>query len=395
MGLAANGNVTVLTYQDKTIHLVGTAHVSQRSVDEVRRVILDIRPDTVCVELDRSRYEALTDPRRFRHLDVFEIIRGRRLAFTLGSLVLTSYQRRMGAKLGVIPGAELLAGVNTAGDIGAQLVLADRDVQVTLRRSWDKLGVGDRAQLLLAMVLSLFASSTEVSEEQIEALKDRDTIQEMMTELAKHMSNLQVPLIDERDRYLMSMIREAPGPTIVAVVGAGHVAGMVGYLDQAIDRATLNVLPEPSRFAPYRPWLAPGAFLALCLAGAFGFEASLASDLLLVWVLSIGLSTGLAMLSCGASSKATLALTLGAPCTTLFPVVGTSTAAAWLEATCRRPTELDKERINEALLSLQAMRRNPFIRILFVGVSAGAAATVAAWLTVAWALWCVVSRLWH
>lgn len=395
MGSAANGNVTVLTYQDKRIHLVGTAHVSQRSVDEVKRVILDIRPDTVCVELDRSRYEALTDPRRFRHLDVFEVIRGRRLAFTLGSLVLTSYQRRMGAKLGVVPGAELLAGVTTAGDVGAQLVLADRDVQVTLRRSWHKLGVSDRAQLLLAMVLSLFASSTEVSEEQIEALKDRDTIQEMMTELAKHMSNLQVPLIDERDRYLMSMIREAPGPTIVAVVGAGHVAGMVAYLDEPIDRPKLNVLPEPSWFAPYRPWLAPSVFTALCVAGGLAFGGSLANELLLVWVVSIGLLTGLAMLTCGASPLATLALTLGAPGTALFPIVGTSAAAAWLEATRRRPSELDKEQINEALLSLRAMRHNPFIRILFVGVSAGAAATAGAWLAVAWALWSVIARLWQ
>jgi pheromone shutdown-related protein TraB len=386
MGSAANSNVTVLTYQDKTIHLIGTAHVSQKSVTEVTRLIHDIRPDTVCVELDRSRYDALTDPRRFRQLDVFEIIRSKRISFTLGSLVLTSYQRRMGAKLGVIPGAELLAGVNAAGDVGAQLVLADRDVQVTLKRSWAKLGFSDRAQLLVAMVVSLFASSSEVSEEQIEALKDRDTIAEMMTELAKHMPNLQVPLIDERDRYLMSTIQESPGPVVVGVVGAGHIGGMIRYLGQNVDRAALNTLPPPSRYAPVRPWIAPLVFVSVVAFGWLQLGAALAESMVLHWLLLVGGSVGVATFLSGATLATAAGSSLLAPLTTLVPVIQSSSAAAWLEASRRKPTERDKEQINEALLSLGAMRANPFVRILFVGAAAGFASAVAAWAATAWAL---------
>lgn len=392
MGSAANSNVTVLTYRDKTIHLIGTAHVSQKSVTEVTSLIYDIRPDTVCVELDRSRYEALTDPKRFRQLDVFEIIRTRRIAFTLGSLILTSYQRRMGAKLGVMPGAELLAGVTAARDVGAHLVLADRDVQVTLRRSWAKLGLSDRAQLLIAMAVSLFASSSEISEEQVEALKDRDTVAEMMTELAKHMPNLQVPLIDERDRYLMSTIQEAPGPVVVGVVGAGHVGGMVRYLGQPVDRSALNVLPPASRYAPFAPWLSPALFLSAVAAGWMLAGSHVAASMLLHWLLLVGASTGLATWLTGATLSTAATVTLVAPFTTLLPGIRSSTAAAWLEASRRKPTEHEREQINEALLSLRAMRANPFVRILFVGAVAGAASAVAAWAATAWALVSLICR---
>ncbi len=385
MGSTANSNVTVLTYRDKTIHLVGTAHVSQRSVAEVTRLIHEIRPDTVCVELDRSRYEALTDPRRFRHLDIFELIRSKRLAFTLGSLVLTSYQRRMGAKLGVVPGAELLAGVTSAADVGAELVLADRDVQVTLKRSWARLGISDRAQLIAAMAMSLFAGSGEVSEEQIEALKDRDTIAEMMTELAKHMPNLQVPLIDERDRYLMSTIQEAPGPVIVGVVGAGHVAGMVRYLGQQVDRAALTTVPPPSPHAWLRPWRTPFLFLALCAAGSLRLGWESTSHILWSWCAIIGASAALATALTGATITTCASMTLLAPLVRLLPFVDVSTVSAWIEAKRRKPTEVQREQINDALLSLSKMRSNPFIRILFVGVTTGFVTAAAAWAATAWA----------
>src|SRR5690606_31528412 len=151
------GHVTRLSYQDKEILLIGTAHVSKRSVDEVRRVILEERPDTVCVELDAGRYKMLMDKSVWQKLDVFQVIRQKRVLFLLSSLALGAYQRRMGEKLGVSPGAELLAGVEAAEEVGAEVVLADRDVQATLKRTWANLSFWDKIQMSSGLISAPFA----------------------------------------------------------------------------------------------------------------------------------------------------------------------------------------------------------------------------------------------
>src|SRR5690606_26793464 len=141
------GHVTELRYGDKEIYLIGTAHVSQKSVEEVERVIQEIRPDTVCVELDEQRHRMLVDQDAWKKLDIFQVIRQKRVLFLLSSLALGAYQRKLGEKLGVSPGAELLAGVKAAEEVGAQVVLADRDVQATLKRTWANLSFWDKLQM--------------------------------------------------------------------------------------------------------------------------------------------------------------------------------------------------------------------------------------------------------
>src|SRR5262245_57196919 len=253
--------LTRLGYEGREIYLVGTAHVSQRSVEDVGRVISELRPDTVCVELDAARHQALVDPKRWRNLDIFEIIRQRRLAFWVTSLGLSSYQRRLGEKLGVRPGAEMLAAIEHARQVGAELVLADRDIQATLKRTWAALGVWDCLQLAGAFVGALFAKG-EITKEQVEALKDRDNIGELVREFAEVMPRLQTPLIDERDRFLMSSIREAPGQRVVGVVGAGHVGGMIGYLHSDVDRNALSEIPAASWLRRGAPFVLPAIVLA-------------------------------------------------------------------------------------------------------------------------------------
>ncbi|MCA9646826.1 MAG: TraB family protein [Myxococcales bacterium] len=227
-------NVTHVEIEGRDVYIVGTAHVSPKSVEEVTRVIREVKPDTVCVELDAMRHEALVDENRWRKLDIFAVIRQQKVLFLLSSLVLSSYQRRMGDKLGVKPGAELHAAVREADALGAHLVLADRDIQATLKRTWGNLSFFNKLKVLAAMNAAFFGSA-EIDEEQIEELKDRDVINEMMHEFAQAMPQVQVPLIDERDRFLMTKIADAPGKKIVAVVGAGHVQGMLHQLGKQAD----------------------------------------------------------------------------------------------------------------------------------------------------------------
>ncbi len=377
------GNVTRLSYQGRDIHLIGTAHVSQRSVEEVQRVIREVRPDTVCVELDKMRYEAMTDEHRFRKLNIFQIIREKKVLFLLASLVLSSFQRRMGEKLGVKPGAELLAGVTTAEEVGAELVLADRDIQATLKRSWANLSFWNKMQLLSVMIGSFFASN-EITEEQIEELKDRDTINEMMGEFAKHMPQLQTPLIDERDRYLMSSIQEAPGKTIVAVVGAGHVNGMVGYLGSEVDREALSVIPKPTILSRSLKWIIPTIILTAFYWGYREHSGQGLIEMLYAWVLPNSVGAALFAAIAGATPLTILIAAIASPITSLNPTIGAGMVAALVEAWRRNPTVEDCEGINDAILSIKGMYQNQFTRVLLVAVGATLGSALGAYVGAAW-----------
>ena len=217
---ALGDNVTCLEANGKTYYIIGTAHVSKDSVQEVEDTIDAIKPDTVCVELCNTRHQALTDKDRWKNLDIFKVIREGKMLLLLANLAVGAYQRRLGKELGVEPGAELIAGVKKAEEVGAELCLADRDIQATLKRTWGNLTFWQKLNLLGGIIGSLVSTET-IEAEQIEKLKEKDQLSEMMAELARVMPEVQIPLIDERDQYLMSSIEEAPGKTIVAVVGAG------------------------------------------------------------------------------------------------------------------------------------------------------------------------------
>jgi pheromone shutdown-related protein TraB len=365
MTAIAMDSLTHLEYEGRDIYLLGTAHVSQRSVDDVGRVIEDLRPDTVCVELDATRHQALVDPKRWRNLDIFQVIRERRILFLASSLVLSSYQRRLGEKLGVRPGAEMLAAVQHAERVGARLVLADRDIRATLQRTWAELSAWDCIQLLITLVGSMFAKG-EITSEQVEALKDRDTITELVREFAEVMPRLQRPLIDERDRFLMSAIRDAPGRTVLAVVGAGHVEGMTRYLHAEVDRDALSQIPAPSWRKRLLPWLVP------VLAG-LGFYRAHASDQgvglgqsLLTFALANSLVVVAFSLLARPKVLTALGVALASPVCALVPHLQSGTLGAYMEASLRRPSALDCEALSQVATRAD-WYDNRFTRVLLVG----------------------------
>jgi pheromone shutdown-related protein TraB len=381
---AALDCVTHLSYEGRDIYLVGTAHVSQRSVDDVGRVINELRPDTVCVELDAARHQALVDPKRWRKIDLFEVITKRRVVFMLANLALSSYQRRLGEKLGVRPGAEMLAAIAHAERLGARLVLADRDIQATLKRTWAALSPWDCLQLVGTVVGALFAKA-DITEEQVEALKNRNTISELVREFAEVMPRLQRPLIDERDRYLMSAIREAPGPRVVAVVGAGHVGGMVKYLNVAVDRQLLSEIPPPSWLRRSIKWLTVALVLVAFYWGYAEGQVDGLRPLLVAWALANALAVAAFCLAARAKLLTVLFAALAAPVAALIPPVGAGMVAALVEAWLRRPSDADRDGLSQ-VSSLADWYKNRFTRVLLVGFAAGAGATLGAFVGAVWVL---------
>lgn len=349
-----------------TFHLIGTAHVSKKSVDEVRETIAALRPDTVCVELCPTRYAALTDPSRFRSLDVPAIIAEGRAGFTLATLALQAFQKRIGDRLGVRPGAELLAATEAAKEVGATLVLADRDAQITLRRAWSNLGPLKRAVVLVG----LFASALQddaIDEDQIEQLKQRDHVSDVMGELGKKLPEVKVPLIDERDLYLTSHLEEARGKTVVAVVGAGHVEGMLASLGKSVDRPALEVLPRASLFEHFRGF----SLQALALAAAvIAFRHGVAPfALATAWALPVMSALLATLVAARARLETQLVGLIVSPWAALLPGVS-GRVFGGLEAALRKPSAEDGARVGHDVTSMRAALANAATRSLLVAVAA-------------------------
>jgi pheromone shutdown-related protein TraB len=378
-------NVTVLERDGRRWSIIGTAHVSQASVTEVEEVIERLRPDTVCVELCAARHEALTDEDRWKKLDVFQVIREGKTLFLLANLAVGAYQRRLGEQLGVKPGAELLAAVKKAEEIGAHVELVDRDIHATLKRTWGNLGFFQKTTLFGAIVQSLVSNET-ISEETIESMKETDQLREMMEEFARVMPAVKEPLIDERDRFLMSAIEDAPGETVVAVVGAGHVHGMVAHFGETVDREALSTIPPRGKWVSALKWIIPAAIV---LAFGYGYQsqgAATLEEMLWAWVLPNSVFAGLLTLLAGGRPLSVVSAFLLSPITSLNPLLGAGMLVGLLEAWQRRPTVEDAEAINVDVQSLGGIYRNPFTRVLLVAVMANLGSAMGAWFGLSWVL---------
>ncbi|MBW2452929.1 MAG: TraB/GumN family protein [Deltaproteobacteria bacterium] len=381
-------NVTVVRLppdQERVVHIIGTAHVSKKSVEEVREVIAELKPDTVCVELDKMRYEALTDDTRWRKLDIFQVIKQRKMLFLMASLALQAYQKRLGEQLGVRPGAELLAGVEAAKEVGAEVVLADRDVQATLRRTWANLGFFAKLKLLTALVASIF-DGEEVDEERVEELKDSEHIGDLMSEFAKALPQVKEPLIDERDDYLMSTIEEAPGKTLVAVVGAAHVAGMVQSVGKTVDREALRQVPPPSLFVRSLKWVIPIVILAAFGWGYYEHRTEGLLEMAKAWVIPNAIAAGLFTLVAGGKLISVLTAIIASPITSLNPTIGAGMVVGLVEAWLRKPTVEDCEKLGKEVTTFKGMYRNPFSRVLIVAVAATIGSALGAYIAAPWVL---------
>lgn len=387
--------VTELSSGSTTFHVVGTAHVSAQSVAEVREVIARVQPEVVCVELDQRRHDALTRDSAFRDLDVRKVVREGRALYVLAQVALTAYQRRIGARLGIKPGAELLAAVEAAAAGGIPVELIDRDIDITLKRTWRNIGPWRR----LTLLGSLFGSDDSIgggeagkrgepiTAQTIEDLKQPRALSDMLTELGRLVPEIKGPLIDERDRYLASRLDEVGRGrrSVVAVVGAAHVPGIAAALGTPIDRAELERIPPPSRLSRALRWLAPLAFAAVLFHVARTEPAQL-GELLRAWFVPIALGAGAATLVAGGSLPTIVTAIAAAPVTALVPGVSAGMVVGAVEASQRRPSAADRDRLGDDLETVHGFRRNPVTRVLLVAIAAGLGARIGFWVSAGWIL---------
>ncbi|MBD88894.1 MAG: conjugal transfer protein TraB [Deltaproteobacteria bacterium] len=376
-------NTTVLEDGERTFYIVGTAHVSEASANEVREVIEAVQPDTVCLELCQTRYDALTDEDRWKKLDVFRVIRDGKTLMLLANLAIGAYQRRMGAQLGVQPGAELLAGAESAEAIGARIELVDREIQTTLRRTWANVSFWRKAELISAIMASTLTQET-LDEETIEELKEQANLSKMLEEFSEALPEVKGPLIDERDAYLMSGIEDAPGEKVVAVVGAAHVPGMKRLFGTPVDRERLDEQPERAQWTKALKWVIPALVMAAFLVGYFKHQDETLEQMLYAWVIPNSVLAALMTTIALAKPLSVLVAFIASPITSLNPLLGAGMVVGLLEAWLRKPTVEDAERINEDVQSLGGFYRNPFTRVLLVAFMATLGSALGAWVGAGW-----------
>jgi pheromone shutdown-related protein TraB len=356
-----------LTYEGKSILLVGTAHVSQQSVDLVKQTISENHPDTVCVELCSGRFQTLRQKERWQDMDIIKVIKEKKATLLLFNLVLAAFQKRIAAKLNIQPGQEMIQAIESAESIGAQIHLADRDVRITLSRTLRLMGWYTRIKLIFQLMLSL-GEADEIQAEDVERLKQQDVLEAVLSEVGQSMPSIRKTLIDERDQYLAAKIRAAPGNKIVAVVGAGHVPGILRHWDQTVDLAQLDLLPPPSKFGSSIKWAIPLIILGLMVYGFVVGGSRAGTDMLAWWIAANGILAGLGALLALAHPLTICSSVVAAPITSLNPMIAAGWVSGLVEAFSRKPKVRDLETLHEDILSFRGFWRNKVTRILLVVV---------------------------
>lgn len=366
-------NIKRLALNGREFILIGTAHISQESINEVKQYIEEEKPDCVAIELDDGRYDSLKNPESWKNLDIIKVLKEKRGWVLLANLVLTSFQRRMGSDVGVKPGEEMKAAADKCEELGIKTAMVDRPIQTTLRRAWAKNSFWGKCKLLGVLMSALFEDE-DISSEDIEKLKNNDAneMDQMMGELANYLPGVKTVLIDERDQYLASSIWQTEGNKVIAVLGAGHLPGVEKHLNafaastEKPDTEEISKVPPPSIFGKLIGWAIPVAIVALIVASAFKGGASAAFDQLLYWWLINGSLSALGAIIALAHPITVLVCFMAAWLTSLCPLIGIGIVAGIVQAWVYKPKVEDLQNMNTDVSSFKGWYKNRLLRVLLV-----------------------------
>ncbi|MEM1348659.1 MAG: TraB/GumN family protein [Myxococcota bacterium] len=363
-------DVTRVQLDGKEVILIGTAHISQESVEVVTQIIEEERPDVVCVELDAERFRAMREQQRWEELDLKQIIKDKQLLFLMARLALTSFQKRMGSYTGVKPGAEQNAAVDAAYAIGAQVVLCDRDVRQTLLRAWRMTPLWKRTGLAGTLVLGMF-ERTEVDEEQLAELREQNNISNILAEMGEILPEVKTVLVDERDLYMTHEIQNTPGEKVVVVIGAAHKPGITRRLPSVVPEAAkedVTVVPERGVASKALPWVLPLIILGIFAFGFYVGDTDKLRTAALAWILVNGVLCAIGAAVALAHPLTVLIAFLAAPITSLNPTIGAGMVTAFVQTILTPPRVKDMEGVGDDILEWRGWWTNRLARVMLVFV---------------------------
>ena len=387
------GPTATVRVGETTFTLLGTAHVSKASALEVERLVESGRFDAVAIELDDGRYRSITDPDRYRKLDLFQVFREGKAGAMMANLALSAFQQRLAEQEGIEPGQEMRVAISSAKEAGLPLLLVDREIGTTLRRVYRNIPWWRRMVIMAGLSTSVI-SNEKIDAQEIEKLKEGDLLEATFSEFAENSAELYAPLISERDEYMALKLLQLglKHDNVLVVIGAGHLKGLKAHLEQAAQQeavpgddlrrrtAELEEVPPPSQWTKAIPWLIVGIIL---LGFGIGFLRSpdLGLSLLSDWFLINGTLAATGALVALSHPLTIVASFLAAPFTSLNPLVGAGFVAAAVELWFRKPQVADFESLRKDVTTVRGWWRNrvarTFLVFLFVTLGSAAATYIA------------------
>lgn len=318
------------------IEIIGTAHISQKSVDEVEERIRTSNPAVVAVELDLARMDGLLDQ---KEIPVVDLIKSNNSFIALMNIMLSFFQRKMGNDVGVKPGKEMLRGMEVAKELGIQTALIDRDIQITLKRTLSKMSFFEKLRIIKELIFSFFSEPEDLTKE-VEEVKKEENLEEIIMSMKSFSPNVYKTLVDERDAYMAHKIiqLEKEFGNVLVVIGAGHKKGVNNYLRHP---ETLPSMDELIKLPPKKmgigtvikyglPGLIVGLFILAFIKGV-DLQSSMG-----IWILNNMIPTFLGVVIARGSIQAAVAGTLASPLTSLNPMMAAGWVAGYVEARVRK-----------------------------------------------------------
>ena len=360
-------NIQKLTYKNKEIILISTAHVSKKSAEQVKKVIEDEKPDSVCVELDQERYESINDKDKWSDMDIFEVIKQGKALLLLVNLIISSFQSRMAEKLGINAGAEMVQGIKSAKKIDADLVLADRNIQLTFKRVWRGLGIWEKLKLIFQIISMIFIDE-EITEEEMEDLKSGDALNLMLEEMGKSFPGIKKHLLDERDQYLANKIKNASGNKIVAVLGAAHVPGVKKEIFKGQNMKEITQLPPKPKWGKILSWGIPSIIMVIIIS-SFINNINTGLEVTKTWFFWNGLLASIGTIFAKGHILTILTAFIVAPLSSLNPALAAGWFAGLTEAYLRKPQVKDFQKLSGSM-GVKEIYSNKVTHILLIVILA-------------------------
>lgn len=369
-----NKNYEMIKYQDKSIYLVKTAHVSKNSIEDVNKTIELVHPDSICIELDEDRFQSITAKDRWENTDIVTIIKEKKVFLLLVNVILSSFQKRMAEKMDTSTGGEMLAGIKASEELNIPLILADRKINTTFKRIWNNLGFFEKAKLLVTIIMSVF-DDEDITEEDIAKLKEASALDAALNDVAKEFPVVKRILVDERDMYLSSMIKKAPGQNVVAIIGAAHAEGIKKHLNEDIDTDALNDISHKKGIGSLLKWIIPLTIIGIIL---YTLLNSLDTGIAQIksWIIFNGTFSAIGTMLAFGHPLSILTAFIMAPITSLNPLLAAGWFAGLCEASLRKPKVKDFEDIANDTSTIKGFWKNRVTRILLVVIFANVFSTI-------------------